>query len=263
MRLLSAGIVLCCAASTASGQGYLYESDQQARAEAYYRDGGSFNGNFGLAQRFIGDNFYEIEDRSHGWLGFSGRGFAAHGATFGPPSPGVNNGAFTSLIMEACTSAEIWTGATTGSEDRAYGLASGRIKFHVTTQQQWSWIGGWQGATYDSGIYYQVSGSITLFDITGGGSVPIVDEQRVSLNGVGDWAEPINFAGTLNPGSYELAWSHESIAANGFTPWGFYGVGIGGAPLVSCIDSTFRLIPTPGTALIVIFGLAGGTRRRR
>lgn len=242
------------------GQGVLTGSDQTARAEAYYRTGTTFFGNYGLVNDLSGSDFWAVEDRLFGFNGFSGRGYAEHGATFTPSSPLIG-GSFSSVVLDACTSAEIFSAATMNSEDRAYGLARGEIVFDVLTAQSWSWTGAWQGLTYDSGAFYRVSGEISLLNNSTGGY--IVNETRSSLNGFGDWIEPIAFGGVLNPGTYTLTWSHESIVANGFTPWGFFGVTTGGAPLVSCVNSTFSLVPAPGSMMVLGFGLVlTGARRR-
>lgn len=259
MRLTVLIVALGVLTGAAQSQGVLVGSDQRAQAEAYYRTGTTVSGNFGLTNDFSGADFWATEDRSFGFDGFSGRGFAEHGATFTPSNPMIN-GVFSSVVLDACTSAEISSATTTNSEERAHGLARGEIVFDVLTTQSWSWIGAWQGMTFDSGVFYRVSGEISLFDHSTGGF--IVNETRSSLNGVGDWFEPIALGGVLNPGSYTLIWSHESIVANGFTPWGFYGMQTGGAPLVSCINSTFSLVPAPGTIMVVGLGLIMAGRRR-
>lgn len=258
-----AAAVLGSAAISASGSAIVTFSDQQAKAEAYWRQGTTLIGNFGQVQDYSGNDFLHAEDRPHAFGGFSGRGFAKHGATFTPGSPGIG-GAFDSVLLEACTSAEIWTPDANNSEDRAYGLAQGVIEFSLHAPHFWNWTGFWQGNTYNSGAYYRVSGEISLVDtITG---TPIVFDTRTSLNGVGNWADPINYGGTLGAGSYRLTWSHESICANGSTPWGNYGVTTGGAPLTSCYPSTFSVTPVPAPAaapLALVAMLAANRRRRR
>lgn len=260
MRRILALVVLASTPLAASGQGFVVTSDQRAEADAYYRLGGSITGNLGLTQDFSGVNFYAIEDRSFSFNGFSGRGYAEHGATFTPANPGIGGG-FTSVVMDACTSAEIFTAATTNDEDRAYGIAHGEIVFDVQTAQNWTWVGFWQGFTFNSGAYYEVSGEISLIDVNSG--TPIVQDIRQSANGVGDWADPINYAGVLGPGTYQLTWSHQSIVANGSTPWGFFGVSTGGSPLVSCINSTFSLSPIPAPGAVALFGVAAACALRR
>ncbi len=258
-------IVLAMFGSTAvaaSGQGFIVASSQRAEADAYYRIGTTFIGNPGLTQDFSGADFYGVEDRFFSFNGFSGRGYAEHGATFTPSNPGIGGG-FTSVVMDACTSAEIFTAATSNSEDRSFGTAEGVITFNVVTSQAWNWAGAWQGGTLNTGAYHQVTGMISLIDLSTG--TPLVMEFRQSINGIGDWFEPIGFSGVLGPGTYELTWLHESIVANGATQWGFFGVTTGGSPLVSCINSTFTLAPIPAPGAIFAFGLGmlGVVRRHR
>lgn len=260
--IMFAAAVLGSAAFAASGSGYVSYSHQRDRAESYWRQGTTFNGNFADVNDYSGNDFWHVEDRIHAFGGYSGRGFAKEGATFTPSNPGIG-GAFDSLLMEACTSAEIWTAASNNSEDRAYGLARGEVEFNLLTPHDWTWTGFWQGTTYNSGAYYRVSGEISLIDLVSG--TPIVLENRSSLNGVGDWADPINFFGTIGPGSYRITWMHESICANGATPWGFFGVTTGGAPLVSCYPSLFTLreVPAPATVPLALTAMLAACRRRR
>ena len=240
----------------AMAQGTLLVSDQRALADAYWRSGSTYNRNLGdTHDTTSGNNFYAVEDRTHAFGGFSGRGYAEHGATFFGANPGIG-GQFNAVTMDACTSAEIWTPEHFNSEDRAYGLARGEIVFSTSVPQIWSWIGAWQGSTYNSGAYYRVSGEISLVDL--GTGLPIVFDTRNSINGVGDWADPINYGGILMPSTYRITWMHESVVANGATPWGSFGATTGGAPLVSCCNSTFSMspIPAPGASILSI---AAGT----
>lgn len=247
----------------ACAQGTLLVSDQRALADAYWRSGATYNRNLGdTHDTTSGNDFHAVEDRSHAFGGFSGRGYAEHAATFVGANPGIG-GQFFAVTMDACTSAEIWTADPSNSEDRAYGLARGEIEFSIGDDHFWSWLGGWQGQTHDSGAYYRVSGEISLVNVITG--TPVVFDTRQSLNGFGDWSDPINYSGLLHAGTYRITWMHESIVANGSTPWGFYGVTTGGAPLVSCCNSTFNMVPVPAPATSVL-SLAAGTlvlRRRR
>lgn len=257
--------VLAALASTplaASGQGFIVASALNAEADAFHRMGGTYNGNYGQMFDASGVNFYQIVDRSNSFGGFSGRGYAELGATFSPANPGIGGG-FSSVVLDACTSAEIYTTSPTSDEERAYGRATGMINFNVFTPQNWSWTGGWQGSSIDTGGYHSVFGTISLFNTTT--NTYLVQEFRTSLNGVGDWIEPINFAGVLGPGQYLLMWSHESLMGNGQLPFGTYTTVPGGLPLVSCINSTFSLsaIPAPGTAVVMGLGLISAMRRRR
>lgn len=248
----------------AMAQGTLLVSDQRALADAYWRSGSTYNRNRGdTHDTTSGNNFYAVEDRSHWFGGFSGRGYAEHGATFFGANPGIG-GQFNAVTMDACTSAEIWTPEHFNSEDRAYGLARGEIEFSTSVPQIWSWIGAWQGSTYNSGAYYRVSGEISLVDVSNP-SLPIVYERRDSVDGLGNWAEPINFSGRINPGTYRIVWMHESVVANGATPWGSFGATTGGAPLVSCCNSTFSMTPVPAPATSALCMAAGAmifARRR-
>lgn len=270
-RLVGTGAIGACAGIVGAGlvtgsacaAGTLLGSDQRALADAYWRSGSTFNRNLGDSHDTTsGNNFYAVEDRSHSFGGFSGRGYAEHGATFVAPNPGIG-GLFDAVTMDACTSAEIWTADPSNSEDRAYGLARGEVTFSIGVAHSWTWIGAWQGFTYDSGAYYRVSGEISLVDL--GTGLPVVFDTRQSLNGTGDWADPINLAGVINAGTYRITWMHESIVANGSTPWGFFGVSIGGAPLVSCVNSTFSMVPVPAPATlpVVCGALLVAYRRRR
>jgi hypothetical protein len=253
----------CFAPNTAHAQGTVIASDQRALADAYWRSGTTFNRNMGDSHDTTsGNNFSAIEDRDHSFDGFSGRGYAQHGATFFAANPGIG-GQFNALTMDACTSAEIYTADTSNSEDRAYGLARGEVMFSIDVAHDWDWIGAWQGATYDSGAYYRVVGEISLVNVNTG--IPIVMDTRTSLNGAGDWADPISLAGQIDAGTYRITWMHESVVANGFTPWGFFGATIGGAPLISCVNSTFTMTPVPGpsTLSIACGALLVVSRRRR
>jgi len=256
-------LVAVASAGTALGQGTLLGSDQQAYADAYWRLGANYQRNLGDTHDTTSfDSFYAVEDRTHQFQKFRGRGFAEHGATYTPTTPGFL-GQFSSVVMDACTSAQIFTPDTNNSEDRATGLAQGIIDFRIDAPQDWTWIGAWQGATSSTtgSAFYRVRGHISLVDSFTGAQ--IVFEDRVSLMGSGDWAEPIGFSGTLFPGSYRLTWMHESIVANGDTPWGHYGVSVGGGPLISCVNSTFTLVPGPSVLGVVFGGLVLAARRRR
>ncbi len=267
-KLAALAVVLGAAAGVvwtapAMAQGTLLMSDQQALADAYWRSGSTYNRNMGdTHDTTSGNNFYAVEDRTHFFGGFSGRGYAEHGATFFGANPGIG-GQFNAVTMDACTSAEIWTPESANSEDRAYGLARGEIEFSIGIAHNWTWLGAWQGQTYNSGAYYRVSGEISLVDVNTG--IPVVFDTRNSINGVGNWADPINYAGLINAGTYRITWMHESVVANGSTPWGFYGVTTGGAPLVSCCNSTFSMTPVPAPATSVLAIAAGSlifARRR-
>ena len=76
--------------SSASAQGVLTASDQIAQADALYEIGSSAFGNSGLTRDLTGVDFHAIQDRRHVATSFDGRGFAEHGATFFPTSPGIN-----------------------------------------------------------------------------------------------------------------------------------------------------------------------------
>ncbi len=258
------------AASMAHAQGTLTGSNNQTEAGARYRAGGPYVENVGLTpDHFPGTDYVGIEDRFMSNDGFAGKGYAYLGATYLPSSPGLG-GPFGGAILDACTSAEVFAsdiGSPPGQHDFevAWGRANGVIEFSLTTSMNWTWIGGWQGNTYNTGSVHEVSAVHELIYLGGGGGGPfhIVNETRVSNNGIGDWVEFFSRGGTLGPGNYRLTWSHESYAAGGNTFWGYYPTALGGAPLVSCINSTFRLVPAPGSlALLGVGGLMAARRRR-
>ncbi len=253
------GTGLAC--GLASAQGTLTLSDQSARADAYYVVGSSPVGNSGLTQDFSGADFYAIEDRSFFGGGFSGRGYAEHGATFTPTSPLIG-GQFSSVILDACTSAEVFTSNVGPHKmERAYGLASGIIEFSITAPMNWTWIGAWQGQSFNTGSFDRVTGHISLVDMNLG--TQHVNQTMVSLNGVGDWNAGFSLGGLLAPGQYQLTWSHESLVEGGLTPQGFFPTAKGGGPLISCVDSVFTLIPAPAPgALLGLAGLAFARRKR-
>lgn len=262
MRVLCFIGVLSGVSAGVCGQGRLLVSDQLAQAEAYARTGAAQFGAFDTINGLDGRNFMETTDQVAFVGNFSGRGYARHGATFSPADPLIG-GFFDSVVLDACTSAEIWSAETNNSEDRAYGLARGIIEFELTDLHFWDWTGGWQGGSVvGGGAYHQVTGHMSLTDL--GSGATIVWEDRQSINGSGDWFELFSLNGMLGAGTYRLEWSHESVAANGVTPWGFYGVTTGGAPLTSCINSTFsvRRVPGPGALAVLGVGLLGVRRRR-
>ena len=259
--VLVSGVVCCCA--SALGQGTLTYSDQSATADAAYRIGANPPiGNSGVVQDFSGADFYGVEDRAFIGNGFDGRGYAEHGATFTASNPLIG-GMFSSVVLDACTSAEV-TQSNIGvhSSERAYGLADGIIEFSLSAPMFWSWAGGWQGNSFQTGAYNRVRGHMSLVDINVG--TPYVSDTRTSLNGVGDWQQFFALGGLLGPGDYRLRWSHESIVTGGGTPFGSYPTALGGAPLVSCIDSTFSLMPVPEpTSALLLAGAAIAVLRRR
>lgn len=259
MLTLAAGL----AASAAHAQGTLTFSHQKAEAGALYQLGSSYLGNTGVTQSFAGSDFVGVQSRTHTVPTFSGKGFAHHGATFLTPGSFVN-GPFTGAILDACTSAEVFN-STIGLHpfEESYGTANGIIRFDLSQAMGWSWIGGWQGNTYNTNSYHEVSAIHSLTDLTTGFNY--VFETRDSVNGVGDWVEYFSRGGVLGPGSYELTWSHESYAMGGNTFAGFYSTAQGGAPLVSCINSVFQLFPVPAPSSLAMLGLGGllVSRRRR
>lgn len=265
MAGLNSWCFLCvaCSGSIACAQGTLTLSDQKAEAEALYVQGGQVS-NSGVSQDLLGGDFYAIEDRPLFGGGFDGRGYAEHGATFTPSSPLIG-GAFTSLIMDACSSAEVFqSNIGPNSYEAAHGLASGVIEFTVGAPMNWTLVGLTQGTSFNTGSYNSVSGSVELFDITS--SLSIFSQSDTSVNGVGDWVTPFATGGVLAPGSYRLSWHHESLVEGGQTSNGFFPTAFGGAPLVSCINSTFTLAPVPapsGLTAIIGAGWIGARRRRR
>jgi hypothetical protein len=249
-------------AAPALAQGVLTHSDQSARADVYFHDGSSQIGVFGLTPDFSGADFYAVEDRSFAAGGFSGRAYAEHGATFTPSSPLIG-GSFTSVILDSCTSAEVFS-SNIGPhvEEVAHGVALGIIEFTLAAPMNWTWAGGWQGYSFNTGSYNRVSGLMSLIDLNLG--TQHVNQTQTSLNGAGDWNQTFFLGGTLGPGQYQLSWGHESLVTGGNTPFGFFPTAFGGAPLISCINSTFSLVPAPSAvALLSLAGLSAAHRRRR
>ncbi len=253
-------------AGSAMAQGTLTWSNNQTEAGARYSAGGPYVENVGITpDYFPGTDYVGIEDRYMQNDGYEGRGYAYLGATYLPSSPGIG-GPFAGAILDACTSGEVFA-SNIGPHDFevAWGRSLGVIEFSLTTPMNWTWIGGWQGNTYNTGSVHEVSAIHELIYLGGGGGGPfhIVNESRVSNNGNGDWVEYFSRGGTLGPGNYRLTWSHESYAAGGSTFWGYYPTAQGGAPLVSCINSTFRLVPAPGSVALLGMGGLLASRRRR
>lgn len=252
---------LALAAPHAVAQGVLTYSDQLAQADALYEIGTSTFGNSGFTRDLTGVDFHAIQNRRHVASTFDGRGYAEHGATFFPTSPGIG-GPFLGAILDACTSAEI-TRSTIGphSYEEAYGLASGVIEFTIDDPHFWSWAGGWQGSSFNTGAYNLVDAEMSFVDTVSG--TPYVYDYRSSLNGVGDWVQNFAYGGLVGPGSYRITWWHQSYCAGGNTPFGFFATGKGGAPLISCINSTFLLTPVPAPGAASLLALAAFSPRRR
>lgn len=252
---------ICVATGMASGQVTLTRSDQQAQAHAYYSAGSSQFGNFGLSTSSNGADYVGRESRSFAKDGYSGKGFAVIAATFTAPSP-MLGGAFSSVVLDACTSAECFASRIgPHSLENSYGLAYGTIEFDLSAPMIWSWAGGWQGYSHNTNAFHRVAGEMTLVDTVSG--VSYVNEFRTSVNGVGDWLEYFSRGGVLGPGSYRLTWGHESYLGGGNTPFGFFPTSEGGAPLVSCIPSTFTLTSVPAPGMGAVFALAGVAALRR
>ncbi len=249
-------------AFSASAQGVLTHSDQIAQADALYEVGTTTFGNSGITRDLTGVDFHAIQSRPYSAGGFTGKGYAEHGATFFPSSPGIG-GPFLGAILDACTSAEI-TRSTIGPHtyEEAYGLASGVIEFDIFQPHFWSWAGGWQGASFNTGAFNRVDAEISFSDTNSGASY--VHDYRASTNAVGDWVQNFAYGGLIGPGSYRVTWWHQSYCAGGNTPFGFYSTGIGGAPLISCINSTFQLtpVPAPGAASLLALTVLAVRRRR-
>ncbi|MDX9911891.1 MAG: hypothetical protein RBS39_08675 [Phycisphaerales bacterium] len=264
ITVASAFLFVASTIDLAMAQGVLTLSDQRAQADAYFVQGGPPVGNFGLQQDPTGADFYQIESQSFTGGGFSGRGYAEHGATFTPSSPLVG-GAFSTLIMDACSSAEVTRSAIgPNAYEQAYGLASGVVEFQVAVPTFWTLNGASQGASAPGAGLHIVSGVVELIDINSG--LPVFSQVDSSMNGVGNWAVSIAAGGVLSPGSYRMAWSHESLAAGGNTSFGFFPTALGGLPLASCINCTLNLTPVPAPPTCAILGaLACGlaSRRRR
>lgn len=260
---LLAALGAALAAAPAAAQGTITYSEQLAYAAAYYNQGFGDIGNAGGVPDYSGADFYGIEDHSFTGGGFSGRGYAEHGATFTPSNPLVG-GSFSSVILDACTSAHVsQSNINSHVFEVAYGVAIGQIEFTLTTAVNWTWNGGWQGTSFNTGAFNLVSADLILEDINTNFSH--VGQTMGSLNGQSNWSQAFAFAGTLGPGDYRLAWRHESIVTGGSTAYGLYPTALGGAPLVSCINSVFSMVPVPapGTGAALLIAGALGVRRRR
>jgi len=254
---------LAAACAPAFGQGTLVLADHLAAAEAIYRVGGAVTGNAGQQTDNIGIDFTPIEDRSFSGAGFSGRGYSDLGVRYSPPSPHIG-GQFFSAVLDACTSAQVFTSRIgPHTEEWAYAIASGHFEFTIDQAHFWSWAGGWQGESHSTGSFNRVNGELAFTDVVTGFSY--VAQTRVSINASGDWVETFGFSGFIGAGHYSVRWLHESLVDGGATPFGFFPTAVGGAPLISCINSTFTLepVPTPGTTGALGLGLAALSRRRR
>lgn len=256
---MSCALVVVVLGSPLMGQGTLLYSDQQARADAHYIRTAGPVGNFGVQQSFDGSDFYRFEDRAFAGSGFSGRGYAEHGATFLPSSPMIH-GQFMGVIMDACTSAEVFqSNIGVNSYERAYGLASGVIEFSIHAPMVWNLAGSTRGSSFNTGANNIVNGAVELVDMITG--VALFSQVDSTINGVGDWVTFFNAGGVLPTGSYRLSWSHESIVEGGLTGSGFFGTAAGGAPIVVCMNSVFTLTPAPGG--LALIGVVGLIPRRR
>jgi hypothetical protein len=231
-------------AFSASAQGVLTYSDQLAQADALYEVGTTTFGNSGITRDLTGVDFHAIESRPYSAGGFTGKGYAEHGATFFPSNPGIN-GPFFGAILDACTSAEI-TRSTIGphSYEEAYGLASGVIEFDIFQPHFWSWAGGWQGASFNTGAYNLVNAEISFSDTNSGASY--VYDYRASTNAIGDWVQ--NFALWRSDRPWKLP---HHLVAPVLLRRRQHAVRLllhgrrRGAPLISCINSTFQITPVP------------------
>ncbi len=264
--MLSCACGVGLVASVASGQATLTFSSQRAEANSYYVGPGPV-GTFGLATNppGTGNDFFAIEDSPANVGGFSGRGFSEEAVTFTPSNPGIN-GSFSSAVLEACTSAEIFTSRVPPVgphiREESYGLASGLIEFSLSQPVGWTWNGVAQGTSYNTGSYHAVSAVFTLREINLG--TTYVNLSNTTINGVGDFFNPFAFGGVLPAGDYRLTWLHESIATGGNTVYGNFPTAVGGAPLVSCIPSVFTItVPGPGAAVVLGLGGVLVVRRRR
>lgn len=267
MRIATSFLACVGVAGAALAQGTLTWSNNVAEAGARYREVGPYVENWGSVPDFSpGTDYVGVEDRTLATDGFHGRGFAHLGATYFPSSPGLG-GPFSGAILDACTSAEVFQSDIGGgppqhSFEVAWGWANGHIEFSISQPMNWSWIGGWQGNTYNTGSYNEVSALHELININTGFNY--VNVSRSSVNGVGDWVEYFSRGGVIPAGDYRLTWSHESLVAGGNTVFGWYPTALGGAPLVSCINSEFRIwVPAPGSVALLGMGGLLASRRRR
>jgi hypothetical protein len=263
--LISFGFAVTAAASIACAQGTLTSSFQQAQASAQYI-AGIAHGNFAntITPPGWGSDFTATENRPYNSNGFSGRGYADVGAAFTPANPGLG-GSFSALQMDACSSAEVFQ-STIGphSLEESHGRAYGEVHFSISQAMNWTWIGVSQGTSYNTGAYHAVTAAFTLTD-TNNTNLSYVNILDTTVNGGSNFFNPFSLGGVLPAGDYSITWRHESICTGGNTAFGFYSTAAGGAPLVSCIPSTFTLspVPAPGAAGLIGLSVLTTLRRRR
>lgn len=252
----------------AHAQGTVTFSNSVDSASVVRRIGSSTAGPTGTSIESLGNDFSFVQDRQIPTGAFTGRGFAELGATFTPSFPSGLGRVFSSVQLEACTSAEIFSSAVapllgTNVFETARGSARGLFQFSISSPMAWTWNGVSQGNTFNTGAYHSVTAAFGLRDI--GSSFQPVNMSNTSINGVGDFFVPFSLGGVLPVGTYEITWSHESIVTGGVTSFGTFGTAQGGAPLVSCIPSVFALgpIPTPSAAALLAVGGLMAARRRR
>ena len=247
------------------GQGIVVLSGSVESAGAVYRRPVVPVGNSGTTPETMGHDFMYHDARPFQAGGFSGLGVAHLGATFSPSGPLGIGREFSSVVLDACTSAEIFGSSVSPSgpnrSEEAYGRAMGMFQFSLASPTGWAWSGLAQGNTFNTGAYHSVTASFGLRDVNT--LTSYVNLTDTSTNGVGDFFVPFSFGGVLPAGTYELTWSHQSIHTGGITAFGNFPTAAGGAPLVSCIPSVFSLVPSPGA--LGLLGVAGvlGARRRR
>ena len=260
------GLAVGAAASVAGAQATLTYSDQHCEAHSYFDPGSVGNSGLSTNPPGTGFDYAAVEDRPFTGGGFSGHGYADEAVTFTASNPGIG-GQFTSALLEACTSAEVYTSFVqpggTHTLEESYGLAMGEIHFNLSQPMIWSWNGVAQGTSYNTGSFHAVGAEFTLTDINLGTSY--VNLLQTTINGVGNFFIPFSFGGVLPAGDYRLTWAHESICTGGNTAFGNYPTAAGGAPLVSCIPSTFTVTPLPAPGAVALLGLGGlaAARRRR
>lgn len=267
MKYIASFVLVALVATSAFAQGTVTFSNSRDLASVVRRSGSITSGPTGLSTEMSGNDFSFVQDRQIPTGAFRGRGYAELGATFTPSSPFGIPRDFSSVQLEACTSAEIFAsnvGVSPGTNvfEEARGSARGLFHFSISSPMAWTWNGVAQGNTFNTNSYHSVTAAFGLREVTT--LTPYVSLSSTSTNGVGDFFIPFSFGGTLPAGTYEITWSHESIVTGGVTSFGTFPTAFGGAPLVSCIPSVFTLVPTPSSgALLAVGGLVAMRGRRR
>ncbi len=266
MKYIASFVLIASVATSVFAQGTVTFSNSVDNASMVVRSGSITSGPTGTITESLGNDFSFVQDRQIVTGPTRGKGYAELGATFTPSGPLGLGRVFSSVQLEACTSAEIFSSAVapslgTNVFEAARGSARGLFRFSISSPMAWTWNGVAQGNTFNTGSYHSVTAAFGLRDVFA--PISYVNMSNTSTNGVGDFFIPFSLGGVLPAGTYEITWSHESIVTGGVTSFGTFGTAQGGAPLVSCIPSVFSLVPAPSTAMLLGLGGLIAARRRR